>query len=73
MGISPRVHFFDKYGKIQKIPYRKFERLLSADKLYITLSTLLKGLSAPFLYVEIESRQAIKILHCNYLLIPFNQ
>ncbi|MFT6195647.1 MAG: hypothetical protein ACJASU_002576 [Cognaticolwellia sp.] len=48
MGISPRVHFFDKYGKIEKIPYRKFERLLNADKYVFTLSTPLRGLSAPY-------------------------
>jgi hypothetical protein len=48
MGVSPRVHFFDKYGKIQKIPYRKFERLLSADKCIYYPKYPLKGLSAPF-------------------------
>ncbi|MFT5636592.1 MAG: hypothetical protein ACI89T_002061 [Cognaticolwellia sp.] len=48
MGISPRVHFFDKYGKIQKIPYLKFERLLSADKNLSYPKLPLRGLSAPY-------------------------
>jgi hypothetical protein len=73
MGISPRVHFFDKYGKIQKIPYRKFERLLSADKLIYYPKYASERVKCSISYVEMENRQAIKIIHCDYLIIPFNQ
>jgi len=73
MGISPRVHFFDKYGKIQKIPYRKFERLLNADKCIYYPKYASQRVKCSISYVEMENRQAIKILHCDYLIIPFNQ
>jgi hypothetical protein len=73
MGISSRVHFFDKYDKIQKIPYRKFERLLSADKHIYYPRYASEKVKCSVSYVEMENRQAIKILHCDYLIIPFNQ
>ena len=73
MGISPRVHFFDQYGKIEKIPYRKFERLLSADKAKCYPKYASEKVKCSISYVEMENRQAIEILHCDYLLIPFNQ
>ncbi len=73
MGISPRVHFFDQYGKIEKIPYRKFERLLSADKNTCYPKYASEKVKCSISYVEMENRQAIEIIHCDYLLIPFNQ
>lgn len=73
MGISPRVHFFDKYGKIEKIPYRKFERLLNADKNVFYPKYISEKVKCSISYVEMENRQAIKILHCDYLIIPFNE
>lgn len=73
MGISPRVHFFDQYGKLEKIPYRKFERLLSADKATYFPKYASEKVKCSISYVEMENRQAIEIIHCDYLLIPFNQ
>ena len=73
MGISPRVHFFDQYGKIAKIPYRKFERLLNADKAICFPKYASEKVKCSISYVEMENRQAIEILHCDYLLIPFNK
>ncbi|WP_057832316.1 hypothetical protein [Colwellia sp. TT2012] len=73
MGISPRVHFFDKYGKIEKIPYRKFERLLNADKNVFYPKYISEKVKCSISYVEMENRQAMKILHCDYLIIPFNE
>ncbi len=73
MGISPRVHFFDKYGKIEKIPYRKFERLLNADKDVFYPKYSLEKVKCSISYVEMESRRAINIIHFDYLIIPFNE
>ncbi|MFT5759617.1 MAG: hypothetical protein ACI9LM_004384 [Alteromonadaceae bacterium] len=73
MGISPRVHFFDKDGKIQKIPYRKFERLLSADKKVYYPKYTYEMVKCSVSYVEMEKRHAINIIHCDYLIIPFDQ
>jgi len=73
MGISPRVHFFDKYGKIEKIPYRKFERLLNSDTNVFYPKYTSEKVKCSISYVEMENRQAIKILHCDYLIIPFNE
>jgi len=73
MGISPRVHFFDKYGKIAKIPYRKFERLLNADKNVYYPKYSSEKVKCSISYVEMENRCAVKIIHCDYLIIPLNQ
>ncbi|PKI14338.1 hypothetical protein [Colwellia sp. 12G3] len=73
MGISPRVHFFDKYGKIEKIPYRKFERLLNADKDVFYPKYSSERVKCSISYVEMENRQAINIIHCDYLIITFNE
>ena len=73
MGISPRVHFFDKNGRIEKIPYRKFERLLNADKNVYYPKYSSEKVKCSISYVEMENRCAVKIIHCDYLIIPFNQ
>ena len=73
MGISPRVHFFDQDGKVQKIPYRKFDRLLSADKRIYFPQYASEKVKCSVSYVEMENRQAINIIHCDYLIIHFDQ
>ncbi len=73
MGISPRAHFFDKCGKIEKIPYRKFERLLSADKATCYPKYASEKVKCSISLVEMENRQAKNIIHCDYLIIHFNQ
>lgn len=73
MGISPRVHFFDQFDKIQKIPYRKFERLLNADKRVYYPKYASEKIKCSVSYVEMENHHSIKILYCDYLIIPFNQ
>jgi hypothetical protein len=72
MGISPRVHFFDKYGKIEKIPYRKFERLLNGDKNISYPKYAYQKVKCAISYVEMENRYPVNIIHCDYLLIPFD-
>lgn len=72
MGIRPRVHFFDKDNILKKIPYSKFDRLLNGDKKICYPQFALQRVKCAVSYIEIQNRQPINIVHCDYMIIPFN-
>lgn len=73
MGISPRVHFFDEQNTLHKIPYSKFDRLLNGDKSVSFIKFKAQKIRCATSYVEMENRQPVNIVHCDYSIIPFNQ
>ena len=72
MGIRPRVHFFDQDNTLKRIPYRKFDRLLNGDKKICYPQFSLQRVKCAVTYIEMQNRQPINIVHCDYMIIPFN-
>ncbi|SFC94953.1 hypothetical protein [Pseudoalteromonas denitrificans] len=73
MGIRPKVHFFDTSNNLKKIPYSKFDRLLAGDQKVCYQQYASQRIKCAISYVEILNRQPIKIVHCDYIIIPFNE
>jgi len=71
MGIGIRIHFFHDDGVIKKIPYARFERLLSVDSIERFPHYAKKKMRCSMTYVELEHRVPARIMQTDFMIIPF--
>ena len=71
MGLGVRIHFFEDEGSIKKIPYAKFNRLISrgSDERLETYAG--KRVRCAMTFVEIHERKAAGIIRTDFMIIPF--
>ena len=71
MGIGVRVHFFQEDGRIKKIPYTRFDRLLSDGSDERLEAHAGKRVRCAMTFVELHQRKPTKILRTDFKIIPF--
>jgi len=68
MSFVLRVHFFEEHYPIKKIPYAKFDRLFSGEKIPGYSG---KKVRCAMTIVELKHRKPVRIVRSDFIIISF--
>ena len=71
MSIGIRIHVFEEGGSFKKIPYAKFERLISRSSNERLEAYAGKRVRFAMTFVEFYERKVVKIMRTDFIIIPF--